>query len=58
MGAAVYRPEIDIDGVKSRVLTDQLFSIAPERLGDVKGGLDSAEIQDLDRALLLKLGLF
>ncbi|GIG66492.1 type II toxin-antitoxin system PemK/MazF family toxin [Phytomonospora endophytica] len=57
-GAAVYRPEIEIDGTTSRILTDQIYSVAPERLGEFKGALDAGEVQELDRALLLKLGLF
>ncbi|MPZ00168.1 MAG: type II toxin-antitoxin system PemK/MazF family toxin [Actinophytocola sp.] len=56
-GNAIYRPEIELDGVKTRVLTDQIFSVAPERLGDFNGTLDGRELADLDRALLLKLGL-
>ncbi len=56
-GPAVYRPEIEFDGTKTRILTDQIFAIAPERLGEFKGSLDGAELRDLDRALMLKLGL-
>lgn len=56
-GPAVYRPEIELDGVKTRVLTDQIFSVAPSRLADFKGALEASELADLDRALLLKLGL-
>jgi mRNA interferase MazF len=57
-GPAVYRPEIEIDGKSSRILTDQIHSVAPERLGDFKGVLDADELAALDRALMLKLGLF
>lgn len=56
-GAAVYRPEIDVDGVRTRILTDQIFSVDPSRLGGFRGRLDASELADLDRALLLKLGL-
>ncbi len=56
-GAAIYRPEIELDGVKTRVLTDQIYSVAPERLGDFKGALEGGELAELDRALLLKFGL-
>jgi mRNA interferase MazF len=56
-GQASYRPEIDLDGVKTRILTDQIYSVAPTRLGDFRGALDAAEIVELDRALILKLGL-
>jgi mRNA interferase MazF len=56
-GAAVYRPEIEFRGTKSRILTDQVFSIDHGRLGDFMGALDSDEMEALDRALLLKFGL-
>ncbi|MFC7265369.1 MULTISPECIES: type II toxin-antitoxin system PemK/MazF family toxin [Streptomyces] len=57
-GPAVYRPEIEFDGKTTRILTDQIYSVAPTRLGDFKGTLDAEEIRALDQALLLKLGLF
>lgn len=57
-GAAVYRPEIEFKGRTTRVLTDQIFSVAASRLGDFMGALEAEELVDLDRALLLKLGLF
>lgn len=56
-GAAIYRPEFELDGVKSRILTDQIFSVDPARLGEFRGSLEGPELADLDRALLLKLGL-
>jgi mRNA interferase MazF len=56
-GAAIYRPEIELDGHKTRILTDQIFSVSPERLGEFAGSLDGSELADLDRALLLKFGL-
>ncbi|GLZ79393.1 hypothetical protein Afil01_42000 [Actinorhabdospora filicis] len=54
---AIYRPEIEIDGHRTRVLTDQIYSVSPDRFGKFKGALDPAEIMALDSALLLKLGL-
>ncbi|MBV9023251.1 MAG: type II toxin-antitoxin system PemK/MazF family toxin [Streptomycetaceae bacterium] len=56
-GAAVYRPEMEFNGLKSLILTDQIYSVAPSRLGDFKGALDGDELAELDRALMLKLGL-
>jgi mRNA interferase MazF len=56
-GPAVYRPEIEFDGTESRILTDQIYTMSPNRLGDFKGHLDGDEIAELDRALMLKLGL-
>ncbi|WP_282697015.1 type II toxin-antitoxin system PemK/MazF family toxin [Streptomyces sp. CC208A] len=57
-GHAVYRPEIELDGKTTRILTDQIHTVDPSRLGDFKGALDADELRDLDRALMLKLGLF
>lgn len=56
-GPAIYRPAIDFDGTKTRVLTDQIHSVAPERLGSFRGTLAADEMVDLDRALMIKLGL-
>ncbi|MBF6522364.1 type II toxin-antitoxin system PemK/MazF family toxin [Nocardia farcinica] len=56
-GHAIYRPEIELDGVRTRVLTDQIYTVAPERLGEFKGSLDGEELAELDRGLMLKLGL-
>ncbi len=56
-GPAVYRPEIEFDGTKSRILVDQIYTVTPERLGDFKGSLEGNELAALDRALMLKLGL-
>ena len=55
--AAIYRPEIDVNGQSSRILTDQVFSVDPSRLGAFLGTLDADESAELDRALLLKFGL-
>ena len=56
-GHAACRPETEVDGVATRILTDQIFSIDPGRLGEFKGALDPEERDRLDHALLLKLGL-
>lgn len=56
-GAAIYRPEIEVDGVSTRILTDQVFSVDAGRLGSFRGSLAAEELLELDRALLLKLGL-
>lgn len=56
--AASFRPEIEIDGVKTRVLVEQLAVIDPQvRLGEFAGRLDTSELQALDEALLVVLGL-
>lgn len=55
-GPAIYRPENELEGSKTHVLTDQIHSVAPERLGEFQGSLDGSELAELDRALLLKFG--
>jgi len=57
-GPAVYRPEIEFDGTRTRILTDQIYTVALERLGECEGSLDATELRALDRGLMLKLGLF
>lgn len=56
-GPAIYRPEIVLNGEKTRILTDQIYSVDPGRLGSFAGSLDSSELIDLDRALMLRFGL-
>jgi mRNA interferase MazF len=54
---AVFRPEIDMDGTRTRVLVDQMRAVDATRLGDFAGKLDSIEIGELDRAVRLMLGV-
>ena len=55
---ATFRPEIEIDGVKTRVMVEQLTVVDPEtRLGEFAGRLDAAELHAVDVALLAVLGL-
>ncbi len=55
---ATFRPEIDINGVKTRVLLEQLTVIDPQtRLGDFAGRLNPAELRAVNAALLVVLGL-
>jgi mRNA interferase MazF len=54
---AIYRPEIQLNGTKTRILTDQIFSVSTDRLGDFKGSLEAEEVADLDQALLVRFGL-
>lgn len=56
-GDAIYRPVIDLLGVPTRILTDQIHSVAGTRLGQFVGALEVDEMRELDRALMLKLGL-
>lgn len=56
--AASFRPEVDINGTRTRVMLEQLTVVDPEtRLGDFAGRLDSAEMHAVDQALLAVLGL-
>jgi mRNA interferase MazF len=55
---ASFRPEIDINGTKTRVMVEQLTVIDPEsRLGEYAGRLDPSEMQAVDDALLAALAL-
>ena len=55
---ASFRPEIEIDGTKTRVLVEQLTVIDPQaRLGTFAGRLNSFEMQAVDAALLTVLAL-
>lgn len=55
---ATFRPEIEIDGRKTRVMVEQLTVVDPEtRLGGFAGRLDAAELRAVDAALLAILGL-
>ena len=55
--AAVFRPEIEMDGTRTRVLVDQMRAVDASRLGDFAGRLDAVEIGELDRAVRLMLGV-
>ncbi len=55
---ASFRPEIDIDGVQTRVMVEQLTVVDPQvRLGEFAGRLDASELRAVDAALLVVLGL-
>ena len=52
---ASFRPEIEIDGVVTRVMVEQLTVIHPStRLGEFAGRLDAAKMQAVDAALLCR----
>jgi mRNA interferase MazF len=53
----IFRPEIEMDGARARVLVDQMRAIDASRLGDVAGRLDAAETGEIDRAVRLILGV-
>lgn len=55
---ASFRPEVEIDGVSTRILIEQVTAIDPEvRLGEFVGRLTSEELAQVDRALLAVLAL-
>ncbi|HEX8752924.1 MAG TPA: type II toxin-antitoxin system PemK/MazF family toxin [Solirubrobacterales bacterium] len=54
---ATFRPTISLDGTETCVLVEQTTVVDPERLGRSAGHLDAAELQAVDEALALVLGL-
>ncbi|HEX3960209.1 MAG TPA: type II toxin-antitoxin system PemK/MazF family toxin [Trebonia sp.] len=54
---AIFRPEIEMDGTRTRVLIDQMRTVDASRLGDFAGRLDVAEVGEVDRAVRLILGV-
>lgn len=55
---ASFRPEVEIDGVSTRILIEQVTAIDPEvRLGEFVGRLTSEELAQVDRALLAILAM-
>ena len=54
---ADFRPEIEVRGVVTRVMVDQVFAASPGRLGDVVGHVGLGSMLDIERALRLVLGM-
>jgi len=54
---ASFRPIITIDRRETRVLVEQTVVVDSERLGRSAGRLDAIELQSVDDALALILGL-
>ena len=55
--AAVFRPEIEMDGTRTRVLVDQMRAVDASRLGEFAGRLGAMETGEVDRAVRLLLGV-
>lgn len=53
----IFRPTISIGGEQTQVLTEQTTAVAAERLGDLVGHVSLAELQAIDAALRLAIGL-
>ncbi len=54
---ATFRPTISLDETETKVLVEQTTVVDPERLGRSAGRLDATELQAVDEALALVLGL-
>lgn len=55
--SATFRPEIEIEGTKTKVLVEQMGAVDVGRLGDMAGHLSSEEQWGVDAAILTVLGL-
>ena len=55
--AASFRPEVRIANQKTRVVVEQVRAVDPGRLGRSEGLLTRTELEDVDRALNIVLGL-
>ena len=53
----IFRPTIAIGDEPTQVLTEQTAAVAPERLGKLVGHVSFDELQQIDAALRLALGL-
>jgi mRNA interferase MazF len=57
-GAAIYRPEIAVDGATTRALCEQAAGIDPQaRLGEVVAHLTHPEMTAIEDAMRLLIGL-
>lgn len=54
---ATFRPTVDIDGHTTRILVEQTTVVDPQRLGRSTSRLDAHEMQAVDEALIMLLGL-
>ncbi|MHB1569367.1 MAG: type II toxin-antitoxin system PemK/MazF family toxin [Solirubrobacteraceae bacterium] len=54
---ASFRPTITLNDTTTRILVEQTTVVDPQRLGDTAGRLDPHELQAIDEALALLLGL-
>jgi len=53
----IVRPAINVNGLHTQVLVEQIAAIAPERLGALIGRLTRTELDDVSKAMRLVLGL-
>ncbi len=52
-----FRPEVEIEGERTRVLVEQMGAVDPSRLGHSLGLLGVDELREVDSALATVLGL-
>lgn len=55
--AASFRPEVEVAGSRTRVMVEQLRALDIQRLDELAGRLDAAEMREVDEALSLILAL-
>jgi mRNA interferase MazF len=55
--AASFRPEVEILGVSTLVLVEQTTAVDPQRLGELVARLGRRELDEIDDALRVVLGL-
>lgn len=55
--AASFRPEAEVEGVRTRVLVEQIGAVDARRLGELAGHLSHEEMWGIDEALVTVLGL-
>lgn len=56
--ATIFRPEVQVAGWKTRVLTEQIRALDRSRLGRRTGTLAESDLRAVDDALRVVLGLF
>jgi mRNA interferase MazF len=54
---ASFRPEIEIESKRTRVLVEQVGAMDATRVGDLVGHVSAQELWGIDEALLTVLGL-
>ena len=55
--ATVFRPEVEIQGERTRVMVEQTTAVDAQRLRDQVGRLSNAELMDVDAAFRVVFGL-
>jgi mRNA interferase MazF len=55
--AASFRPQVEVAGSLTRVMVEQLRALDVQRLDELAGRLDAAEMREVDEALSLILAL-